>query len=156
MALKLGSNRGQAIIEFAFVLPLLCIMILGIIEFGVLFYDKAVVTNASREGARAAIAFQTDTDGNYWSEADMQAEVEQTVNDYLQGRLISFGPSVSITTTATRTNTSPEYDYEAYLTETEGKVDVVVSDTHNYLVLPNFAGWGNTIDISAETVMGLE
>ena len=60
MALKLGSNRGQAIIEFAFVLPLLCIMILGIIEFGVLFYDKAVVTNASREGARAAIAFQTD------------------------------------------------------------------------------------------------
>jgi Flp pilus assembly protein TadG len=156
MAKKLRSGKGQAIIEFAFVLPLLCIIVVGIIEFGVLFYDKAVVTNASREGARAGMCFLTDGGGNYWSVAAMQTKVQQTVNDYLQTRLVTFGPLGSITTTATRTNQSPEYDYYAYQSHDEGTVDVRVTYTHRYLALPNFAGWGNTIKISAETIMRLE
>jgi Flp pilus assembly protein TadG len=153
---KLTSNRGQSIIEFAYVLPLMVIIALGIIEFGVLFYDQAVVTNASREGARAGMTFETDGGGNYWSETEMQAKVEQTVNDYLQGRLVSFGPLGTITILSTRTNQSPEYDYDAYLDETEGRVEVVVAYQHTYLAIPNFFGWGDTINLSATTTMRLE
>ena len=86
------SNRGQAIIEFAFILPFVVILVLGLIEFGVLFYNQAVITNASREGAREGITFQTDSNGNFWSAGDMQTQVQQTVNDYLQGRILAFGP----------------------------------------------------------------
>ena len=152
---KFKSSEGQAIIEFAYVLPLMVIIVIGIIEFGVLFYNQAVVTNASREGARAGMTFET-VEGSYWSPSDMQTKVQQTVDNYLQGRLITFGPTGTVTATATRTYTSPEYEYNAYQTATEGKVEVVVTYQHTYLVMPNLFGWGNTINLSAETTMRLE
>ncbi len=41
-------RKGQALAEFALTAPLLLLLIFGIIEFGILFYNKAVITNASR------------------------------------------------------------------------------------------------------------
>ena len=56
---RLRSRRGQSAVELALVLPLLFVVIFGAIEFGTAMYDKAVVTNASREAARAAIVGTT-------------------------------------------------------------------------------------------------
>jgi Flp pilus assembly protein TadG len=158
MAKKSRSHSGQAIIEFAFILPLLCIIVLGVIEFGILFYNKAVVTNASREGARAGMVKSADGDGNYWSLTDMQDKVQQVVSDYLQTRLISFGPIGTIDVKADRIGTIHwnGINYYEYTPETIGTVDVKVTYTHTYLALPNFAGWGKTINIGAETIMRLE
>ena len=47
-------SRGVSAIEFAFVLPVLLAIVLGIINYGVLLYNQAVITNAAREGARWA------------------------------------------------------------------------------------------------------
>jgi Flp pilus assembly protein TadG len=47
--------RGNALIEFALVLPVLLIIVTGILEFGFTFREYLVVTNAAREGARMAI-----------------------------------------------------------------------------------------------------
>jgi Flp pilus assembly pilin Flp len=57
----LKSERGQTLVEMALVLPLLCLLILGIVEFGRIFNTYLVVTNASREGARAAAVGKGDT-----------------------------------------------------------------------------------------------
>jgi Flp pilus assembly protein TadG len=46
------SERGAELIEFAFVLPLLLMVCIGVIDFGFLFRDYEVLTNAAREGAR--------------------------------------------------------------------------------------------------------
>jgi Flp pilus assembly protein TadG len=46
------SERGAELIEFALTLPLLLLLVLGIIEFGFMFQEYEVVTNAAREGAR--------------------------------------------------------------------------------------------------------
>jgi Flp pilus assembly protein TadG len=148
MVRKIGLNRGQAIIEFAFVLPLLCILFLGIIDFGILFYDKAVITNASREGARTGITFRADGPSGY--SPITEAEVQAAVNDYSQSRLITFGGTATATTTATRTGTSPRYDING------GTVDVLVTYQHTYLALPKWEGWGNTTHISSRTIMGLQ
>lgn len=43
--------RGQSIVELAFVLPLLLILALGIIEFGIMLSDQIAVGNAARDGA---------------------------------------------------------------------------------------------------------
>jgi len=44
-------SRGQSLIEFALVLPMLLVLIISAIEIGRLFFTKIVVTNAAREGA---------------------------------------------------------------------------------------------------------
>jgi Flp pilus assembly protein TadG len=48
----LRGERGAELIEFAFALPLLLFVVLGIIDFGFLFRDYEILTNAAREGAR--------------------------------------------------------------------------------------------------------
>ena len=49
------SESGAELIEFALTLPLLLLVALGIIEFGFMFHEYEVVTNAAREGARIAV-----------------------------------------------------------------------------------------------------
>jgi len=49
---RLGSERGAAAIEFALVLPLLLVMLVGIMEFGHYYNAQLTLTNAAREGAR--------------------------------------------------------------------------------------------------------
>jgi Flp pilus assembly protein TadG len=48
------SESGAEVIEFALTLPLLMLVVLGIIEFGFVFQQYEVITNAAREGARIA------------------------------------------------------------------------------------------------------
>jgi hypothetical protein len=50
-----GDTRGQALVEFAFVLPLLLLLLVGIIEMAGAWRTLQVVTNASREAARSAV-----------------------------------------------------------------------------------------------------
>lgn len=61
-------RRGQAMVEFAMVLPLLLGLTMGMIQYGVIYNTALAVTNISREGARGAavdILDQTpDAQGN--------------------------------------------------------------------------------------------
>ena len=47
------QKSGQALVEFALILPLLVTLLLGLGYFGFLLYAHVQVTNAAREGARA-------------------------------------------------------------------------------------------------------
>src|SRR6185295_18126289 len=49
------NERGAVAAEFALLLPVLLTILFGTIEFGMIMYGREVVTNASREGARAGI-----------------------------------------------------------------------------------------------------
>ena len=46
------SERGQAMVEFAMVLLPLLLIVVGIIQFGLLFGANVTLTNAAREAAR--------------------------------------------------------------------------------------------------------
>ena len=48
-------EEGAALIETAFVLPIMLLVCVGILEFGRAYQTWQVVTNAAREGARVAI-----------------------------------------------------------------------------------------------------
>ncbi len=58
MARHRRRQRGQALAETGLVIGLLVLMTLGIIEFGYVFFALNMVTNAARDGARAAAALQ--------------------------------------------------------------------------------------------------
>ena len=47
------NKRGQALVEFAFILPFLLVIVGGIVDFGLAFFVGQVIENAAREGARA-------------------------------------------------------------------------------------------------------
>lgn len=56
------SDRGQAIVEFALVLPVLLLLVLGIIQFGRLYSNDETITNATRAGARVAAVSRATSD----------------------------------------------------------------------------------------------
>ena len=49
------NERGAALLETAFTLPIILLISVGIFEFGRAYQASQVLTNAAREGARAAI-----------------------------------------------------------------------------------------------------
>lgn len=59
---KKKRNRGQAIVELALILPIFLLLVLGSMEFGLVFHQYQIVTSASREGARAATLGGTDAE----------------------------------------------------------------------------------------------
>ncbi len=56
-------HNGQGLVEFALVLPILLMIILGIIEFGRLLFMYSSISTASREGARYGAAAGLNDDG---------------------------------------------------------------------------------------------
>ena len=143
---KWRNDHGGAIVEFAIVLPLLLVLTFGILEFGILFYDKAVLTNATREGARAGIIFKEATSG-YLSLSD----IEDIAEAYCTERLISFSDTAPAPVSeATRTGTT-----------TGDKLTVKITYQFNFLAFSNvIALFGNNfsdiLTLESQTVMLLE
>jgi Flp pilus assembly protein TadG len=54
--------RGQALVEFAAVLLPILLVVVGIIQFGLIFNANVTITNAAREGARAATIYVYTTE----------------------------------------------------------------------------------------------
>ena len=76
-------QRGSAVVEFALILPILLLLLVGTIDASLALYDKAVITNASREGARAGIVAR--------SPPLTDEQIKNVVERYLQGALVSLG-----------------------------------------------------------------
>jgi Flp pilus assembly protein TadG len=102
------SESGAEIIEFALTLPLLLLVVLGIIEFGFVFQQYEVVTNAAREGARIASLFTYGP-----TAATRVSNATARVNQYLTagglstvGTTVCIGPATDDTTCDGTTSTS--------------------------------------------------
>ena len=86
-----NSEAGAELIEFALVFPLLLMIILGIVDFALMFQRYEVVTNAVREGARVAVL-------PGYTETDVQARVAS----YIAERgLPTTGENPTVAVTAT-------------------------------------------------------
>lgn len=89
---RVHSERGQELIEFALTLPLLLLLVLGIIEYGFLFQEYEVVTNAAREGARIGSLIP--------SAGYTTVEAQQRATDYLIAGGLNIGQAVPAPTVA--------------------------------------------------------
>jgi Flp pilus assembly protein TadG len=84
----LRKERGATAVEFAIIATLFFSVVFGIIEFGILMFDQHVLTNASREGARAGIVMRVPRLSN--------AEIENIVEAYAQEHMVSFNASSTL------------------------------------------------------------
>lgn len=54
------SEHGQALTEIALVLPILAILVLSIVQYGVMIWHESEITAAAREGARRAVVARVE------------------------------------------------------------------------------------------------
>lgn len=83
------SSRGTTAVEFAIVVPLLLLILLGLIDFGRLLFVQVSLNAASREGARASSLYQP-TSGQ---QSTVLGRIDQVVQDSSPGtaRLSALG-----------------------------------------------------------------
>jgi Flp pilus assembly protein TadG len=58
-----SDDSGQAMVEFALILPILCLILFGILQFGIVLMHYHEVTGASRAGARKASVCKSCANG---------------------------------------------------------------------------------------------
>ncbi len=143
--MKRFNERGASAIEFALLLPLLLLILMGTVEFGLLLYDQQIITNASREGARHGIK---NEDGSYYTLSDIQT----VVNTYVYPDYPTLSPSrlVNLKTTAVPTVTLGTSTCSSF----GANLEVDVSYQYSFLVL-GFFGITNPL-LAAKTVMKCE
>lgn len=87
---RAASAEGAQLLEFAFLVPLLLVGLVGILDFGAGFYLKQKLANAAREGARIATSqpsidlTSTDCPSTGAASPCTVEAVRNAVVDYLQ------------------------------------------------------------------------
>ncbi len=77
------ETRGVAMVEFALILIILITILLGVIQFGLIWYTKYAVTCASREGARYGVVYTPAADGTRIPPSNLNPTIQQVVTNYL-------------------------------------------------------------------------
>jgi Flp pilus assembly protein TadG len=139
------QTKGAVAIEFAIVGTLFLLLIAGVIDFGHAWFMKQVITNASREGARYGITYQTNTSGV----RIVPNTLSPTIQTYILTKYLS---SASLPSDANPTIT---LGGAGYTTGTKGSgLEVAVAATKTWFVVSNFVpGMGPQTTLSAKTVM---
>lgn len=111
------GERGAAAVEFALVLPILMLIVFGVIDFGFALNRYSAVSNAAREGVRAA------------SLGAPAADIEKTVKLYLSD---INGSTVNVTVTCKKPDNTNCSTY-ASDAASGGTAIVTVKFTQNWL-----------------------
>lgn len=101
------SVRGQAMVEFALVAPLLMMLVIGVFEFGRAWNVYQVITEAARAGARAAVVADASV--------TQDSVIATITHDLTRAGLNPSGLDVSVTGwragTGTPASVSIQYPY---------------------------------------------
>lgn len=141
---RMKRETGQAMVEFALVLPIIILLIGGIVDFGWIFYNKISANNACREATRYVAV-------NYIILPEVKidnakANAIAKINENIIGGFDVLNDSVDVVYTLVD-NTKPEG--EAYITvELTQELQVLTP------ILQTFVG--STVDIDASCTMRVE
>lgn len=119
-------EAGVSAVEFGLVLPVFLIVLLGIIDYGWVFYVKLNITNAAREGARVGVTKDTG--------AQAHDDAIAAANQFLVAAHVDAA-AAAITSTDPETSTPPW--------------TVQVDITYNFSPLVGFVPTPQTLNASA-------
>ena len=125
------------------VIPILILLVLGVIDFGLMINRGTMIQNAAREGAREAIF------------GSPEAEIEARVRD-ATSTLDQTDLTVSVTCVAADATPCPGASYDDEW-EAGGSVIVTVDYAYHYITpITRILGLGSTQDLTAEVEMRIE
>jgi Flp pilus assembly protein TadG len=93
------SANGQSLVETALMLPLLTLLLMGLIEFGMILYAHVQVANAAREAARSASLYNS-TRYAPWADGSTIKNCEGSIegwslNQAVQQAIVNRGKATS-------------------------------------------------------------
>ncbi len=133
-ALRHKKQEGASLVEFSVIAPLFVVLLFGLVEFGMSIYDKELLTNASREGARFGVIYCTPR--------KTSTQIQSQVQTYLT--------NAGFTDTATKNVTGAGG-------ASGSQLSVSVSYPYHFQVLPNFvSGLAGTMTLRSNTIMLME
>lgn len=148
------STKGASAVEFALLLPILVFITFGIVEFSLMLYDKALITNASREGARQGVLYRADSNGD--RVLVNPTEIAAAVDSYL-----SEGGTLRLISLRATANPTTQVFYETSVSG-ESLLRVRVNYSYNFLLVPDLSRFfsgvpvTSSITLNTDTVMRIE
>jgi len=138
-------ERGQSMVEFALVVPIFLVIVLGIVDFGMALRAYVTIENAAREGARYGVV---DCD----STADV-TEIKNKVVDMSGGLLEAADVAVDADSVS-----SGNQNCTSSLPAAGGTITVTATHTYNMITpLGNLVtSLSGPITLSASTTMRTE
>jgi len=146
----LRDTRGAVMVEFAVISVVFLLIVVGIMDLGHAFYMDQVITNASREGARYGVVYQTNASGVRLAPISFSPTIQQHLLDADKWNLRALLPSDA--------NVQVIPGGAGYTSGNSGDpLTVQVTAVKTWWVLDNFIpGLGSSKTLSATTVMRLE
>lgn len=146
---------GQALVEFALVIPVFLMILFGILDFGFALFTRLTLINATREGAHAAV---TQVDNAPGIPVIVEGAIRANSPTFVWGTCSVSGNtrtcgSVTITTTCVRTSGSCDFSGTVGTLIPGDSISVVASYAH-----PSFFArfLGTTVPMSSTVSMVVE
>lgn len=167
------DRRGATIVEFALILPVLCTLLLGVLDLGYRSYVTSIVQGALHEAARMATVggvpittIQTHVQ-NRLQRFSSNATITVTTRSYADFTGVGIPETITQDTAPIGTynqgdcfedyNGNGNYDLDRGRSGLGGAEDVVyfeVTMTYPHIVpLGRFLGWSNNVTITQNTLL---
>lgn len=134
------TDRGQSLVEFAFVLPIIVLVIASFIEIGRAVFAYNTIANAARQGARVAVVNQlADT-----TDCDESRPIEDPYEPHwsIRGCAIAAASALGITSANVTISYAPP---PSTTLECDPKLHVgcvaAITVTYDYSVSTPFLNW---------------
>jgi Flp pilus assembly protein TadG len=131
-----SKEKGQAMMEFALLLPVLLILLLGIIEFGRAAYYAIEVADAARAGAQ------------YGSQSLADAANPGNIAAAAQNNAQDMGGALTVN--------APQTACEAALAGCYPLVYLTVTTTYNFTPLFNYPGLPTTYNLTGSSTLPVQ
>ncbi len=106
---RFSDTEGVAAVEFAIILLVFLMIVMGILEFGYDWYLRNALANASREGCRWGVMYRVDSAQNWIAPANLPSG--KTIQDVVTNYLTPMLPSgTTWTTTVSGAGLTTEFD----------------------------------------------
>lgn len=144
---KPHNRRGAAVVETAFVLPIVLLFALGIMEYGRYILALQVVTNAAREGCRYAVTHTQPVTLGGATTGNATSDVTNKVTAYLAGQQLS-SQSVQVYQSDSQGN-----NIGAWNGATTGQFVCVQISGNFQITVPKLLSFPNSISVQTKSVM---
>ncbi len=136
------DDRGSAAVEFALIVPVLLITLIGLVDYGLMVHANTRLSAAASAGAKFAIMA-----GNEDDDAGIQAAAMSLIPDNVDGVTVTVSRECRCPTGA-----AVQCDFECTNEVVPGRyLEVVVNE--DYSLFFNYPHFGSDVDLQSHAVI---